>query len=64
MPIADKLTEACEAWKRANDEHAEMMRSVSSGAKLDAEAMTQKVGELDVLHATWMDLAMRRDGSS
>lgn len=64
MPTADKLTEACEAWKRANDEHVEMMRSVSSGAKLDAEAMTQKVGEIDVLHATWMDLAMRRDGSS
>lgn len=64
MPTADKLTEACEAWKRANDEHAEMMRSVSSGATLDAEAMTQKVGELDVLHATWMDMVMRRDGSS
>lgn len=63
MPTPDKLTEAHEAWKRANDEHADMMRSVTSGARLDAEAMTLKVGELDVLHATWMDMAMRRDGS-
>ncbi|MGJ7541544.1 hypothetical protein [Variovorax sp. LT1R16] len=64
MPSTDKLTEAYEAWKRMNDEHAEMMRNVTSGAKLDAEAMTQKVGELDVLHATWMDMVMRREGRS
>ncbi|MDM0086375.1 MULTISPECIES: hypothetical protein [unclassified Variovorax] len=39
------------------------MRSVTSGAALDAEAMTLKLGELDVLHATWMDMVMRRDGT-
>lgn len=63
MPTHHKLGEAYEAWKRANDEHADMMRSVTSGAALDAEAMTLKLGELDVLHATWMDMVMRRDGT-
>lgn len=64
MPTPDKLTEAYEAWKRATDEHAEMMRSVTSGAKLDTVAMKQKIGELDVLHAAWMDMVVRRDGSA
>lgn len=62
MPTSDKLTEAYEAWKRAADEHVEMMRAVTHGAKLDADAMTQQVGKIDVLHATWMDVVMRRDG--
>jgi hypothetical protein len=61
MPTPDKLAEAFEAWHRAIDEHVEMMRSVTSGQPLDAEAMTQKVGEIDTLHATWMEMVMRRD---
>ena len=36
MPTPDKLNEAYEAWRRANDEHVELMRAVTSGAALDA----------------------------
>ena len=61
MPTPDKLNEAFEAWHRAIDEHVEMMRGVTAGGPLDAESMTQKVGEIDTLHATWMELVMRRD---
>lgn len=61
MPTPDKLNEAFEAWHRAVDEHVEMMRSISAGQPIDAEAMTQLVGEIDTLHATWMEMVMRRD---
>jgi len=61
MPTSDKLIEAYEAWRRATDEHVEMMRAVTHGVKLDTDAMTQQVGRIDVLHATWMDMVMRRD---
>ena len=61
MPTLDKLKEAFEAWHRAVDEHVEMMSGVTAGQPLDAEAMTQKVGEIDTLHATWMEMVMRRD---
>lgn len=61
MPTPDKLKEAFEAWNRAVDEHIDMMRSVTAGQPIDAEAMTQKVGEIDTLHATWMEMVMRRD---
>jgi len=62
MPTPDKLNEAYEAWRRASDEHVEMMRAVTSGAPLDAKAMKQLVGKVDVLHASWMDMVKRRDG--
>jgi hypothetical protein len=61
MPTPDKLKEAFEAWHRAVDEHVDMMRSVTAGQPFDAEAMTQKVGEIDSLHGTWMDMVMQRD---
>ena len=62
MPTPDKLNEAFEAWHRAVDEHVDLMRGVTSGAALDAEAMAGKVNEIDALHATWMVMVMRRDG--
>jgi hypothetical protein len=61
MPTPDKLNEAYEAWRRANDEHVEMMRAVTSGATFDPEAMKQQIGKVDVLHASWMDMVKRRD---
>lgn len=61
MPTPDKMKEAFEGWHRAVDEHVDMMRAVTAGQPLDAEAMTQKVGEIDTLHATWMEMVMRRD---
>jgi hypothetical protein len=61
MPTPDNLKEAFEAWHRAVDEHIDMMRGITAGRPLDAEAMTQKLGEIDTLHATWMELVMRRD---
>ena len=61
MPTPDNLKEAFEAWHRAVDEHIDMMRGITAGRPLDAEAMTQKLGEIDTLHATWMEMVMRRD---
>ena len=61
MPTSDKLTEAYEAWRRAHDAHVEMMREVTHGARLDVQAMTQQVGEIDGLHATWMEMVIVRD---
>ena len=61
MPTADKIREAFEAWHRAVDEHVDMMRAVTAGQPLDVEAMTRVVGEIDTLHATWMEMVMRRD---
>ncbi|MDB5826800.1 MAG: hypothetical protein JWQ73_1020 [Variovorax sp.] len=61
MPTPDKLNEAFEAWHRAGDEHVEMMRAVTDGQPLNSEAMTQLVGKIDALHATWMEMVMRRD---
>jgi hypothetical protein len=61
MTTLDNMKEAFEAWHRAVDEHVDMMRAVTAGQPLDAEAMTQKVGEIDTLHATWMEMVMRRD---
>jgi hypothetical protein len=57
MTSRDKLAEAYEAWKRAADQHNDMMRSVMEGKPLDGEAMKQKLGEIESLHATWMELA-------
>jgi len=37
------------------------MRGVTAGQPIDAEAMTQQLGEIDTLHATWMEMVMRRD---
>jgi hypothetical protein len=64
MPTPDKLNEAYEAWRRANDEHVELMRAVTSGTALDAEAMARQVGKVEVLHTTWMEMVKRRDGES
>jgi hypothetical protein len=64
MPTPDKLNEAYEAWRRANDEHVEMMRAVTSGEALDAEAMVRQVRKTDQLHAAWMDMVKRRDDPS
>jgi hypothetical protein len=61
MPTPDKLKEAFEAWHRAVDAHVDLMRGVTAGQPLDAEAMTQQLGEIDTLHATWMEMVMRRD---
>jgi hypothetical protein len=61
MPTPDKLNEAYEAWRRANDEHVEMMRAVTAGEPLDAEAMARQVRNIDVMHTTWMDMVKRRD---
>ena len=38
-----------------------MMREVTHGARLDVQAMTQQVGEIDGLHATWMEMVIVRD---
>lgn len=57
MPTPDKLTEAYNAWKRVNDQHADMMLAVMNGAPLDHQAMAAKTGELDLLHENWMNLA-------
>jgi len=40
MPTPDKLNEAYEAWRRANDEHVDMMRAVTSGAPFDAKDLS------------------------
>ena len=61
MPTPDKMKEAFEAWHRAVDEYVDTMRAVTTGQPLDAEAMTQKVGQIDTLHATWMEMVTRRD---
>ena len=61
MPTPDKLNEAFEAWHRAVDEHIATMRDVTGGEALDTEAMMLKLGEIDVLHGTWMDMVARRD---
>ncbi len=57
MPTQDKFVEAYDAWKRASDQHHDMMKAVMDGGMLDVELMEQKLGEIDVLHATWMALA-------
>jgi hypothetical protein len=57
MTSRDKLAEAYEAWKRASDQHNDMMRNVMEGKPLDGEAMKQKLGEIELLHAAWMELA-------
>jgi hypothetical protein len=59
MPTPDKLRECYDAWKRANDEHRDMMDAVMAGGPLDAEAMERKLGEIDVLHKEWMELVAR-----
>jgi len=57
MPTPDKFRECYDAWKRASDQHDDMMRAVMDGAPLDAEAMMAKLGEVRVLHEEWMGLA-------
>jgi hypothetical protein len=59
MPTPDKLRECYDAWKRASDEHRDMMDAVMAGEPLDAEAMKKKLGEIDVLHQEWMELVAR-----
>ncbi|RZL63327.1 MAG: hypothetical protein EOP81_13065 [Variovorax sp.] len=61
MPTPDKINEAFEMWHRAVDSHVDLMRAVTRGEPLDAERMTQKTGEIDALHRTWMDMVRRRD---
>ena len=61
MPTTDQLNEAFQAWHRAVDQHIDMMRDVTRGEALDSESMMLKLGEIDVLHGTWMDMAERRD---
>ena len=61
MKTPDKLKEAFEAWHRAIDEHVAMMRLVTDGSPLDGTAMTAKIADIDVLHATWMDMVLDRD---
>lgn len=61
MPTTDKLREALDAWKRVNDEYAAMMAEVTAGAPLDIELLSQKLGEVEVLHGTWIEMAARRD---
>jgi hypothetical protein len=60
MLTHDRLSEAYDAWKRANDEHQEMMRSVMNGGLLDVGAMKQATRQLDALHASWMNIAQQR----
>jgi hypothetical protein len=55
----DKLVEVYEAWKRAGDEHRDMMDDVMQGKPLDAEAMKQKRTEIEALHGDWIALASR-----
>lgn len=57
MPTRDKFVEAYDAWKRASDQHSNMMTAVMGGGPLDAEAMKQKRDEIELLHANWMELA-------
>lgn len=57
MPTPDKFRECYDAWKRASDEHRDMMDAVMAGGPLDVEAMEQKLGQIDVLHKEWMELA-------
>jgi hypothetical protein len=59
MPTPDKFVETYDAWKRATDQHHDMMRAVMGGGMLDVEAMEQKLAEIDVLHANWMELAVQ-----
>ncbi len=61
MPTDDKLKEAYEAWRRAVDEHIDTMRNVSDGQPLEPLEMTRQLGEIDTLHATWMEIVLRRD---
>jgi hypothetical protein len=58
MPTPDKFRECYDAWKRACDEHRDMMDAVMAGGPLDVDEMEQKLGEIDVLHKEWMDLAV------
>jgi hypothetical protein len=60
MLTHDKLAQAYDAWKRATDEHQEMMRSVMDGGLLDVQAMKQKIALIDALHAAWMRMAQQR----
>ena len=57
MPTPDKFRECYDAWKRASDEHRDMMDAVMAGGPLDVEAMERKLGQIDVLHTEWMGLA-------
>ncbi|MEJ8853486.1 hypothetical protein WKW79_02840 [Variovorax robiniae] len=57
MTTQDQLTEAYDAWKRATDQHQDMMASVMNGGLLDVRAMKQKTEQIDALHAMWMRLA-------
>lgn len=57
MPTADKLMEAYNAWKRASDEHEEMMLAVTNGSSLEHEAMKAKIDEIAFLHENWMTVA-------
>jgi len=59
MSTQDKLTEAYDAWKRATDEHLDMMDSVMNGGLLDVNGMMQKTRQIDALHATWMEIAQQ-----
>ena len=59
MPTPDKFRECYDTWKRASDEHRDMMDAVMTGGPLDVEAMEQKLGQIDVLHKEWMELAAR-----
>ncbi|VTU36658.1 hypothetical protein H4CHR_03969 [Variovorax sp. PBS-H4] len=59
MPTPDKFRECYDAWKRASDQHRDMMDAVMAGGPLDAEAMERKLGEIDGLHKEWMELAAR-----
>ncbi|WP_218508571.1 hypothetical protein [Variovorax sp. dw_308] len=59
MTTHDTLTETYDAWKRATDEHQDMMASVMSGGLLDVRAMMQKTQQIDALHATWMKIAQQ-----
>ena len=57
MPTPDKFRECYDAWKRASDEHRDMMDAVMAGGPLDTQAMERKLGQIDVLHKEWMELA-------
>jgi hypothetical protein len=59
MPTQDRFMEAYDAWKRASDQHRDMMAAVMAGGSLDAEAMDEKRGQIDLLHKNWMELAQR-----
>lgn len=57
MPTPDKFVEAYDAWKRASDQHHDMMKAVMDGGMLDVEAMDQKRADIEFLHQNWMKLA-------